>query len=202
MKKEEQFLKTDQSIQKTYVELVRKNKNKDKVTVKSICDALDISRGTFYLHFETLDQLVESLENEYARKLMDSVRVYNYDKDTTVFFDALFSAVENNPDLFYFYFYLSKGQGIEIFQQFLYREMLPEWLKASKLTGREAEIGMRFLLDGTMGLLQEWFENDFKDKELYRGVLNRFVKYGLYSAVYLDQEDPDLAESSPAPINA
>lgn len=41
-----------------------KTKNITKITVKELTDLIDINRGTFYLHYNDIFDLVDSLENE------------------------------------------------------------------------------------------------------------------------------------------
>lgn len=41
-----------------------KNKSVNKITVKELTDLVDINRGTFYLHYKDVFDLVDSIENE------------------------------------------------------------------------------------------------------------------------------------------
>ena len=55
--------RTKKLIRQGLVELA-KNKSISKITVKELTDCVDINRGTFYLHYKDVYDLVESIENE------------------------------------------------------------------------------------------------------------------------------------------
>lgn len=55
--------RTKKLIRKGLSEL-SKTKNITKITVKELTDLIEINRGTFYLHYKDIYELVESLENE------------------------------------------------------------------------------------------------------------------------------------------
>lgn len=41
-----------------------KEKSYNDITVKELCEAADINRGTFYLHYKDIDDMVEQIEQE------------------------------------------------------------------------------------------------------------------------------------------
>lgn len=49
------------------------NKSLGDITVKELTETADINRSTFYAHYETIDQLVMSIETENAEKILSSV---------------------------------------------------------------------------------------------------------------------------------
>lgn len=55
--------RTKKLIRKGLAELA-KTKSITKVTVKELTDLIEINRGTFYLHYKDIYELVEALENE------------------------------------------------------------------------------------------------------------------------------------------
>lgn len=65
--------KTKVLIKNTFIDLL-KEKSFNDITVKNITDALDINRGTFYLHYEDKYQLLEEIEMEiinHIKKIME-----------------------------------------------------------------------------------------------------------------------------------
>lgn len=179
--------KTDQLIQTSFIELLKKKGSSGKVSVAEICREAKNNRGTFYLHYETVDQLIDCLELEYAQKFIEAVSVYHFDKNTTEFFDSVFRAVKENQELFYFHFFLSNGKGQHVFETFLQERMLPIWLQNSTLNEEEGKLVMKFLLTGTMSYLKEWYRSGFQDEERLKRVFDSLVKHGLYSLVYLKE---------------
>ena len=55
--------RTKKLIRQGLVELAR-TKSVNKITVKELTDRVEINRGTFYLHYKDVYDLVESIENE------------------------------------------------------------------------------------------------------------------------------------------
>ncbi len=50
-----------------------KNKSINKITVKELTDLVDINRGTFYLHYKDVYDLVDSIENELCNEFDQAV---------------------------------------------------------------------------------------------------------------------------------
>lgn len=49
---------------RTGITQLAKQKNINKITVKELTDLVDINRGTFYLHYKDVSDLVEAIEND------------------------------------------------------------------------------------------------------------------------------------------
>lgn len=171
-KQEIKFQKTEELIKSTFIELT-KEKSAGRISVTEICEQADINRGTFYIHYESVPQLIDALEYEYAQKLIQAVSVYHYDKQTEAFFENIFRCVKDNSELFYFYFFVSQGKGIQIFENHLQESFLPEWLKHTDIDEFEAKLVLKFLLKGAMELLKQWYLNDFKDEDRFKEVFDR-----------------------------
>lgn len=56
--------KTKSALKKEFFLLLNENKLITNISVKTLCDKADVSRGTFYLHYSDLYDLLEELENE------------------------------------------------------------------------------------------------------------------------------------------
>lgn len=181
------YNRTHKAIKNSFIKLLREQENNSKITITDICADADINRGTFYLHFDTIVDLTKEMESDYSRKLINTCSIYKYDKNTFAFFNSLFDSVKQNPELFYFFFYISDGTGLKSLEAYLRKYMVPEWLKSSKINESEANIVIKYQLTGTFALLKDWYERNFENEKEYRHVFDRIVKYGLYDLVYLDK---------------
>ena len=54
---------TRKEIRSAYIRLMD-TMPKEKITVTLLCKEADINRGTFYLHYETIDDVWKDIENE------------------------------------------------------------------------------------------------------------------------------------------
>ena len=63
---------TRQTIKETFLELL-KQKNFTKITVTEICKISEINRGTFYLHYYDIHDVLEDILNDIAQDLKTTV---------------------------------------------------------------------------------------------------------------------------------
>ena len=58
--------------------LLLEKKEIDNITVKEICEKAGVNRSTFYLHYETIDDLlletIENLNKEFKTRFFENVR--------------------------------------------------------------------------------------------------------------------------------
>lgn len=53
--------------------LILEQKPINKITVTQVCDNADVSRATFYANYTDIYDLLEQTENEFQRKVTESV---------------------------------------------------------------------------------------------------------------------------------
>lgn len=182
-KNDKRFIKTELNIKKAFVELC-KCKEISKITITDICNYALINRCTFYLHYETIQDLINNVEDEYAMKLIECYKHYHYDKITDEFVDHLFQTILDNKDIFFYWLFLSNGKVNEINKEHLKNETIPIWLSKSKISEYEATLAFEYITNGGMAILKNWFLNDFKDLEETKQIFEKLIKFGLYSVVY------------------
>ena len=67
--------KTIQGIKSAFEELICE-KDYEKITVKELCDRVQINKKTFYHYYETLDALLAELQGELAEGYLKRVKSY------------------------------------------------------------------------------------------------------------------------------
>ncbi|GGR84849.1 TetR/AcrR family transcriptional regulator [Deinococcus sedimenti] len=80
--------RTKAALQSALVDLLLEQKNIQAVTVQAICDRADISRSTFYLHFENKDEVLSSYLLQMIGRVHDALRAWTGSDDSrwTVYF--------------------------------------------------------------------------------------------------------------------
>lgn len=68
--------RTKKLIRKGLAELA-KGKSINKITVKELTDLIEINRGTFYLHYKDIFDLVESIENSLYDEFNEIIKTVN-----------------------------------------------------------------------------------------------------------------------------
>ena len=74
----------------------------NKISVREIAERADINRGTFYLHYRDVYDMVEKIQNEIFAKYHDIVNNYEQQKNSKAIFPMLvrlFQLLEENSDL-------------------------------------------------------------------------------------------------------
>ena len=64
--------KTEQAIKNAFIEL-RSTKSLEKITVKELCELAMINKSTFYSHYEDIDALSETMEQEPDATIIGSI---------------------------------------------------------------------------------------------------------------------------------
>ena len=59
--------------------LLLEKKDYEYITIKEICEKAGVNRSTFYLHYETIDDLLEEMVDNLNKKFIES-----FSKDLTI----------------------------------------------------------------------------------------------------------------------
>lgn len=89
--------KTRKLIKKIFAEMLSEKKDLGKISVSELCRRADISRGTFYLHYDDIYGVAEEYENELINTFFDSVRLVN-SHNIMQFIDQIFEYIRQNNE--------------------------------------------------------------------------------------------------------
>lgn len=79
MKEYKKFLETDKKIKIKLASLIKKYKDVDKISVIELAKECEISRSTFYSHYQSIKDVVSSIKHDYVNDFIDSVTITNLD---------------------------------------------------------------------------------------------------------------------------
>ena len=154
-------IRSRKMIRHAFVELVLEM-GKEKVTVKSIVERADISRGTFYAHYSDIYAVIEEIENETMGHMIEILKDYQ-DIDLI-----------QNPKPFLIKIGKFFGQDIEFYRMLINTEGAPTFITKLKEvlikkilsyketiqdTQKREEFTLRvhFFINGLVSLYQDWF---------------------------------------------
>ncbi len=143
------------------------------ITVKELCETAGVNRSTFYLHYETIDDLLfETIEmiNKRFQLTFNNKKIHpqNLAKEDLFLIDdnylipylkfikennKIYKLIHNNP-------YLFRKQ--EAFEK-LYNELFSKILDKYGVKEDEKEYIFSFFSFGLVAVIQKWIENDCKD---------------------------------------
>lgn len=89
--------KTIKNIKKVFAEMLSEKKELGKISVSELCKRADISRGSFYSHYDDIYGVAEEYENELIDVFFDNARLYKLE-DINQFMDSIFEYIKKNDD--------------------------------------------------------------------------------------------------------
>jgi len=162
-KEDRRIRRTRRLLKQGLAELMQEKDFKD-ISVKDVTDRMDLNRGTFYLHFRDLYDLLDTVENDVLRDLQSIMDAYRPSpkKDTLLPMLAPISQyVHENENICRILFESSATQD------FIYRlrDMISQNGKAlikERFPDAQENVMTNFLsfiTYGVIGLIRQWFDN-------------------------------------------
>jgi len=163
MKTDARVRYTRKCIKDSFIQLLRK-KSLDKITVKSICDAAEINRTTFYKYYMDPYDLMEQLEEDILRELLQKIEVSN-SKDLEDILITVLNEVIENRELYDILFYKQDGHAFNDKLILLcYQVRQPELLsKIPAASVIEKEWFYYYLIQGSSSILDCWIREGMKE---------------------------------------
>ena len=147
------------------------------ITVKEICEKAGVNRSTFYLHYETVGDLLA----ESTRYIIDKL-VENMPQDTADFFEKLqtrpleelhlitpeyltpyLNFVKEHRRIFRTAVEQASVLGMDDVYLALNRHVFTPILNRFHVLPSEQKYMMPFYINGLMGIINEWLKEDCKD---------------------------------------
>lgn len=76
MKEYRNAIRSRKMIKEAFAEILNEKQNINKVTIKEIVERADISKSTFYAHFDNIDDLIEDFENEIIAHTEEQLELF------------------------------------------------------------------------------------------------------------------------------
>lgn len=162
--------KTDRRVRKTKKQLrqgltkLMEEKSVKDITVRELSDLIDINRGTFYLHYKDVFDMVEQIESELFETfhyVLDKNPVNSSNADPLPMIIDVFHFIKENEDMTRVL--LSENGDIAFvnrLKDLVKNRCLDAWMEIFN-TGKSQnfEYFYSFIVSGCIGLIQNWLEN-------------------------------------------
>ncbi len=89
--------KTRRVIKKVFAEMLSEKKELGKIAVSELCKRADISRGSFYSHYDDIYGVAEDYENEMIDAFFDTARLFE-SQNILQFIDSIFEFIRKNNE--------------------------------------------------------------------------------------------------------
>ncbi|MFR8317069.1 MAG: TetR/AcrR family transcriptional regulator [Catenibacillus sp.] len=179
-KNESKYFNTAVKMDEAFLELLEK-KDFSYITVKEICEKAKVNRSTFYLHYETLEDLLsESVEymnvqflahmKHDSETFMSQIQACPLDKLYLIKPDYLtpyLEYIQKNKRVFFTA--ITKVHTLRLDDHYnkLFQHVFTPILERYKVPAEERRYIMLFYIQGIMAIITEWLRNDCKDTTEY-----------------------------------
>lgn len=158
-KNNQRFLQTEQKLEQTFLSLCQKTLP-EKITVSTLCKAVNINRSTFYEHYLDIPDLIQKTGAKYMKDIYQMINpAQNSDKFpfTTDYLIQLFSYIEKHQDFFDIYLNHSNPESLEKgFENLLSIICSPYLSKFNAAPAETLEYHFTFFKAGFIALLRRW----------------------------------------------
>lgn len=159
--------KTRRILRECLTRLLKEKKIQD-ITVRELADMADINRGTFYLHYKDVFDLLEQIEQELTEELEDILEHHSVDEllsRPSLLFSDLYPTVQENADIIT----ILIGENGDLnfvnrIKAILRDRCLKKWLTSNYSCSTDLlEAYSAFIISGCVGIVQYWLETGMKE---------------------------------------
>lgn len=171
--------KTRKLLRQCLTELLKEKKIQE-ITVREIADMADINRGTFYLHYKDVFDLMEQIETELLTELNEVLKHHHAEDllyKPSVIFTDVYSLVRNNSDMISI---LLGDNGdlnfLNKLKEIVREKCLRDWvdLFCSK-ESRSFDAYYSFIVSGCIGMVQHWLNTNMTESPEEMGYLTEQI---------------------------
>lgn len=173
-KSESKYFNTAVRMDKAFLDLLAE-KDFEYITVKDICKKAEVNRSTFYLHYETiadlLDESVEYMSNGFLKYFCEndiSSKIKNSPLDELMFIKPDYiipylSYIKDNKKLFKTAVLHSDTLRLDKNYKKLFEYVFSPILMRFDVPENERHYTMTFYINGIIALIMEWLKNDCRE---------------------------------------
>lgn len=159
--------KTRRQLRECIITLLKEKKVQD-ITVRELTDMADLNRGTFYLHYKDVFDLLEKTEAELQEdfnQLVCKHDAVDLKQRPSVIFNEIYSLVYDNADLIE----ILLGENGDLnfvnrLKQLIREKCLKDWMEVFRSGNAAAfDAFFSFIVSGCIGLVQYWLQTGLKE---------------------------------------
>lgn len=159
--------KTKLALKEGLLELMAE-KNLNEISVRELTEKVDLNRGTFYLHYKDIFDLLEQIEEETFtefRKIVDSYPHGSLNGNPFPLLKDIFTFLENNTALTRVMLgptgdpaFVNRLKGL------IWESCFEHWqFPLNKNKTKELEYFYSYTLGGCIGIIETWLENELRE---------------------------------------
>lgn len=174
--------KTRKLIKKTFAELINEKKDLNKITVTELVKRADITRGTFYTHYDDIYDVANEYQLEIIELLISDDNVLYTKEDVINYFSDVFKCLKKNEDT---YRMLLSSDDLLFFLEKLKKMSSRKLLFALNNICKDndfIELDVSFFINGLVNEILSYFrdKSDYSLEELFDNCKKWFNKIFIY----------------------
>jgi AcrR family transcriptional regulator len=179
---------TCQTIKESLLQLLQQ-KSFEKITVTEICKLSEINRGTFYLHYFDLDDVLDDILNDAlsdTSSVLDHVLCPQRINCTYPFCEKIQDNQQYRP---LFFDEIASARIVKKVSDIYMEGFITRLMQNSVLTFEQAEAIFCFQINGCLTINRMMLKNHCSDWKKIQETIDRFLKAGLEEFLIHDQRD-------------
>ena len=150
--------KTNKAIREAFAELLKEKGDLSHITATDLSKKADITRATFYTHYDSVYEVAQELQDETLNILMNHITSIKTIEDIENYIDIIFEYLKNNENIYHMI--LSSNDPL-MFASRLNKYMTKEIANILKNTNnKDLLLAISFFCDGSINLIIKYFRNE------------------------------------------
>lgn len=155
---------TEKLICDAYIKLSNE-KNGNKITVTELVKEANINRGTFYLHYQDVNEVCKDIADKF---LKECLRIINHDGDISLNKEAILNTlkyIKENKNYVNFIIqdnfksFISKG-----IVDYIKNEIIKKYKLVLDFDEEKMKPIVTYMVFGSVALIVDWAKNDYEDQ--------------------------------------
>lgn len=176
-KNNSRFKMTESNIQKALMELVNRQKI-STVSVTDICQKANITRGTFYKHYSSVNSCMIDMESNIERQFDAIIEFKPLINDVDILIERFLVIVENNVEVINFIFLQDPDYLSKILLKIRRRFFNIFVNDNSQLSSTEQDYIYEYSVAGTVSIIRYWINSGLKEDKNY---IAKFILNWVYN---------------------
>ena len=152
--------RTHERIKKAFAELLTEKKALNKITVAELAEKAEVTRGTFYAHYDNIFEVAEEMENEFISTLDESAEKMTSIEDFPIHLHQIFTFLAEHEDL---YRQLLMSDAPMVFITHLdhqIEKIIKAILSEHKIDKPMLDLDITFFTDGATYMILKYFRGE------------------------------------------
>lgn len=162
-KRDRRIEKTRSSIRDAFIKLITE-KDISQITIKELAETADINRKTFYMHYSSVEDILDNIENDLIKRLLAIMDDYDFSDskfDIYGLFSSLNGLLNENLDL---YKQLVKANSYNLLivkvKTILKKGLIEKYSEKYDMDEAVMSLYAEYIASGVMSIYIEWLKTD------------------------------------------